>query len=232
MLEARSVAVVGASARAGSFGHRMVSEVSRSTGPLDVHLVNPRYAEIEGRRCVPSLDAIDGPVDLVLLGVPDAALHQQLTTAARRGDRAAVAFGSVVGTAPDGQPLRAAVSGIVAEAGLALCGGGCMGFVNVTRGLRAIGYVEAEELPAGPIALVSHSGSAFSALLRSHRRLGFSLAVSSGQELAPRRRSTSTTPSTSRRPGSPRCCWRRCARPSCCARRWPGPRRRTCPSSH
>ncbi len=184
MLEARSVAVVGASARAGSFGHRMLSEVSRSTGPLDVHLVNPRYAEIEGRRCVPSLDAIDGPVDLVLLGVPDAALHQQLTTAARRGDRAAVAFGSVVGTAPDGQPLRAAVSGIVAEAGLALCGGGCMGFVNVTRGLRAIGYVEAEELPAGPIALVSHSGSAFSALLRSHRRLGFSLAVSSGQELA------------------------------------------------
>ena len=39
------------------------------------------------------------------------------------------------------------------------------------------------QLPAGPIALVSHSGSAFSALLRSHRRLGFALAVSSGQEL-------------------------------------------------
>ena len=58
-----------------------------------------------------------------------------------------------------------------------------MGFVNVARGLRAIGYLERENLRPGPVAFVSHSGSAFSALLRSHRGIGFSLAVSSGQEL-------------------------------------------------
>ena len=66
---------------------------------------------------------------------------------------------------------------------MALCGGGCMGFVNVVEGLRAIGYHEHDPLPAGPIALVTHSGSAFSALLRADRRLGWTLAVSSGQEL-------------------------------------------------
>ena len=58
-----------------------------------------------------------------------------------------------------------------------------MGFVNVARGLRAIGYLENDNLAQGPVAFVSHSGSAFSALLRSHRGIGFSLAVSSGQEL-------------------------------------------------
>ena len=58
-----------------------------------------------------------------------------------------------------------------------------MGFVNVARGLRAIGYVEPDPLPAGPVALVTHSGSVFSALLRTRRGFGFSLAVSSGQEL-------------------------------------------------
>ena len=58
-----------------------------------------------------------------------------------------------------------------------------MGFVNVARGVRAIGYLERDPLPAGPIALVTHSGSVFSALLRTHRRLEYSLAVSSGQEL-------------------------------------------------
>ena len=62
-------------------------------------------------------------------------------------------------------------------------GAGCMGFVNVARGLRALGYVEREVLQPGPIALLTHSGSAFSALLRTHRRLEYSLAVSSGQEL-------------------------------------------------
>src|SRR5262245_38232479 len=97
MLEARSVAVVGASARPGSFGDRMVSEVARSTGRRDLHLVNPNYTEIGGRPCVPSLADLPNPVDLVLLGVPDAALEGQLDLAADRGDGSAVIFGSVVG---------------------------------------------------------------------------------------------------------------------------------------
>jgi acyl-CoA synthetase (NDP forming) len=58
-----------------------------------------------------------------------------------------------------------------------------MGFVNVARGLRAIGYTEADPLPSGAVALVTHSGSVFSALLRTRRAFGFTLAVSSGQEL-------------------------------------------------
>jgi acyl-CoA synthetase (NDP forming) len=65
---------------------------------------------------------------------------------------------------------------------MAVCGAGCMGFVNMARGLRAIGYVE-PDLPPGPAALITHSGSVFSALLRARRGFGFSLAVSSGQEL-------------------------------------------------
>ncbi len=66
---------------------------------------------------------------------------------------------------------------------MALCGAGCMGFVNVVYGLRAIGYTEPDPLPAGPVALVTHSGSVFSALLRARRGIGFTVAVSSGQEL-------------------------------------------------
>jgi acetate---CoA ligase (ADP-forming) len=46
-----------------------------------------------------------------------------------------------------------------------------------------MGYVEPDPLPAGSIALVTHSGSVFSALLRTRRAFGFTLAVSSGQEL-------------------------------------------------
>ncbi len=68
-----------------------------------------------------------------------------------------------------------------------------MGFVNVARGLRAIGYTEPDPVPAGPVALVTHSGSVFSALLRARRGFGFTLAVSSGQELV-----TAPRPTTSR----------------------------------
>jgi acetate---CoA ligase (ADP-forming) len=176
MLEARSVALVGASPRPGTFGQRMVEEVAKSPARPEVHLVNPRYTEIGGQRCVPSLAGLSGPVDLVLLGVPDAALEQQLTLAAERGDRSAVIFGNA-------HELRERLAGIARSGGLELCGAGCMGFVNVARGLRAIGYTEPDPLPAGPVALVTHSGSVFSAMLRTRRAIGYTLAVSSGQEL-------------------------------------------------
>src|SRR3954447_22276727 len=178
MLGARSVAVVGASARPGSFGERLVTEVLRSPSAPVVYLVNPRYDEVLGRPCVASLDDVEGPVDVVLLGVGDDALERELARAAARGDRSAVVFGNAV---LDGQ--RSRLAGIARDAGMALCGGGCMGFVNVLTGLRAIGYLEREPLPAGPVALVTHSGSAFSAMLRTRRALGYTLAVSSGQEL-------------------------------------------------
>lgn len=176
MLEARSIAVVGASERPGSFGDRLTTEALRSEGGPRVHLVHPKYEVVHGRPCVPSLADLDDPVDLVLLGVPDSVLVDQLTLASERGDGGAVVFGSAAGL---GGPLRAAA----ARGAMALCGAGCMGFVNPSRGVRAIGYLERADLTPGPIALVTHSGSVFSALLRTHRRLEYSLAVSAGQEL-------------------------------------------------
>lgn len=178
MLRARSIAVVGASSRPGSFGARMVAEIGRSRGERRVHLVNPQYESIDGTPCLPSLKHVEEPVDLVLLGVGEDSLAEQLDTAARVGAGSAVVFGSAHGV-----QLRHTLRQIAVDAGMALCGAGCMGFVNVVDGLRATGYIERAEIPRGPIALVTHSGSVFSALLRTRRALGFTLAVSSGQEL-------------------------------------------------
>jgi acyl-CoA synthetase (NDP forming) len=182
MLEARSVALVGASARPGSLGARMIAEVTRSPSHPRTYLVNPRYRDIDGVPCLPDLAAVPEPVDLALFAVPDRALEQQLSAAARSQARSAVIFGNAFDP-PGRTGLRSRLAAIAEQAGLALCGAGCMGFVNVARGLRAIGYVEPDPLPAGPVALVTHSGSVFSALLRTRRGFGFSLAVSSGQEL-------------------------------------------------
>jgi acyl-CoA synthetase (NDP forming) len=124
------------------------------------------------------LRELDDPVDLALLAVPDRALESQLRDAAECGARSAVVFGSAHGT-----QLRDALRKIATDAGMALCGGGCMGFVNVEHELRATGYVERETIPGGPIALVTHSGSVFSTMLRTSRALGYTVAISSGQEL-------------------------------------------------
>ena len=174
MLGARSMALVGASARPDTLGSRMIIEAGRASARF--HLVNPRYDSIGGLSCAPSIADLDGPVDVALLGVPDAALPEQLAAAAAAGARSAVLFGSAHG-------VRADVSAIATEAGMAICGAGCMGFVNNALGVRALGYLEPDPLPEGGVSLVTHSGSAFSTLLRARRGFGFRLAVSSGQEL-------------------------------------------------
>src|SRR6266851_1443776 len=198
MLEARSLALVGASKREGSFGARMLTEATKSAAKPVIYPVNPRYADIDGRRCYPSIADLPEPVDLVLLAVPDAALEQQLTLAADHGCRSAVIFGNAhEEPAPgphDAQPgaapavtaapsLRRRLASVAQSAGMELCGAGCMGFANVSHGLRVMGYVEPDPLPAGPVALVTHSGSVFSTLLRTRRGFGYTLVVSSGQEL-------------------------------------------------
>ena len=128
MLGARSMAVVGASPHPDSFGSRMVLEAQR--GSARFHLVNPRYDRIGELPCVPSLADLDEPVDVVLLGVPDAVLADQLAAAAAAGARSAVLFGSAHG-------LRDTLTAIATDAGMALCGAGCMGFVNNALGVRA-----------------------------------------------------------------------------------------------
>jgi acyl-CoA synthetase (NDP forming) len=186
MLEARSVALVGASLRPASFGSRMLEEVSKSSARPRIYPVNPRYAELAGALCYPSLADLPEAPELTLLAVADAALEQQFALAVEVGSRAAVIFGNahedrVAGD--DRPPLRSRLASIARTAGMALCGAGCMGFVNISHGLRILGYTEPDPLPAGPVMLVTHSGSVFSALLRARRGFGFTLAVSSGQEL-------------------------------------------------
>src|SRR6266446_4018546 len=138
MLEARSLALAGASKREGSFGARMLTEAAKSAAKLVIYPVNPRYADIDGRRCYPSIADLPEPVDLVLLAVPDAALEQQLTLAADHGCRSAVIFGNAHEDPAPGMPstpqvaavpsLRERLASLARTAGMELCGAGCMGF--------------------------------------------------------------------------------------------------------
>ncbi len=183
MLEARSVAVVGASRRPGSAGDTMVSElqVGGFNGPI--YPVNPGYEEVRGLRCYPSLAELPEPVDLVILGVKNALLESQLELAGDNGARAAVIFASCLEEEPRETPLAQRLRALADSYSIALCGGSGMGFLNLDSNLRALAFPERDDLRSGPITWLSHSGSVFTALLHNQRGLRFNLAVSAGMEL-------------------------------------------------
>jgi acyl-CoA synthetase (NDP forming) len=183
MLEARSVAVVGASVREGSVGNQSVVELVQGGFDGRIFPVNPKYDEVLGLRAYPSLAEIGEPVDLAILAVSNALLEEQLSLAASSGAASAVIFASGYDEPAEGEPpLTERLSRIAREAGMAVCGGNCMGFANLERRVRALGFYEPKDAPVGGVAFLSHSGSAFSAMIHNTRNLGLNLAVSAGQE--------------------------------------------------
>jgi acyl-CoA synthetase (NDP forming) len=183
MLEARSVAMVGASPRFDTPGNYMVKQLIIGGFSGEVAAVNPRYDEVEGIACYSRLEELPFVPDLVLLAVGNRRLEEQMEEAARCGARGVVVFASALEDPPDDPPLTERLRSIATDAGMAVCGANCMGFADVERGLRALAFEERADLEPGNVAWISHSGSAFSALLHAERGIRFNLAVSTGQEL-------------------------------------------------
>ena len=184
MLEARSVAVVGASVKEFSLGRQMLLELDRGGYEGAVYPVNPGYQEIDGRPCFPSIADIPQPVDLAILGVANARIEAALLDAAKAGAGSAVTFSSLFEEATPGvAPLTDRLAAIAREHGMALCGGNGMGFINMGPNLRATGFGTPDHMRPGPVTFISHSGSAFAAMAFNDRGLRFNLIVSSGQEI-------------------------------------------------
>jgi acetate---CoA ligase (ADP-forming) len=183
MLEARSVAVVGASVKTGSLGRQMMAELRRGGFDGAVYPVNPGYDEVDGYRCYPSLLEVPEPVDLAILGVANARIEAAMADAAELGAGSVVTFSSLYEEPSGGPSLAERVAAIAAARGMAVCGGNGMGFVNVPGRLRATGFATPDDLRPGPVTFLSHSGSAFAAFAFNDRGIGFDLLVSSGQEV-------------------------------------------------
>ena len=94
MLEARSVALVGASQKPGTPGNHMVRQLTVGRFAGEAAVVNPKYEEVEGVACYPTLEEVPFVPDLVLLGVGNRMLEEQMVAAAERGARGVVVFAS------------------------------------------------------------------------------------------------------------------------------------------
>ncbi|MCA9863670.1 MAG: acetate--CoA ligase family protein, partial [Thermomicrobiales bacterium] len=183
LLRPRSIARAGASATPGSFGHALLRQALDSGFAGAVFPVNPTRADIDGVRCYSTFADLPGRVDCAVLAVGDARLEESLRAAIAAGIPTAVIFGAM----PDPEstdPLPARLRDLARDAGLALLGGNCMGYYNAVDRLYISGYPVRERAPAGGIAFISHSGSAFSAMANSGRDFRFSWVISPGQELA------------------------------------------------
>ncbi len=184
LLRPKTVALVGASPKEGSVGRGMIISTGMAGTPSKIYLVNPGYDEIDGQRCYKSLAEIPEKIDMAVLGIANARLEAALDEAIAAGVGGVTIFASGY-LEKDAEPkLTERIARKARAAGIAICGGNCMGFYHLDYGLRVCGFPPPDWIRKGNVAFITHSGSAFSALCHTDRRFGFSLAVSAGQELA------------------------------------------------
>ena len=148
-----------------------------------IYPVNPRLAEIDGAPCYPDLAALPEAPDHVVIGVASQFVEAILDQAIELGIKAATIFASCYLEDDTSPSLAVRVAKKAAAAGMSLCGANCMGFYTPSAGLRVASAASPQGLQKGGIAWVAQSGSAFGALSHNDRRLGFTLAVSTGMEL-------------------------------------------------
>jgi acetyltransferase len=177
----RSVAVVGASPRKTSSGRAVLENLRRAGFPGAIHLVNPRYDEIEGVRAVKSYDALPEVPDLVVIGVPPAAVPDAVDAAARKGTAVGIIITAGLGHGP-GSLAEQCVKNARA-AGMRLVGPNCLGVLEPRVKLNA--SFAAADPPAGDLALISQSGAIAAGLVQwaAARGVGFSAIISIGDSI-------------------------------------------------
>ena len=182
LVEPKSIAVVGASARKRTLGHAAIRQAL--IGGLDgpVYPVNPRYDSILGARCYPSIEALPAPVELAVLALGNERVEAQLSYAIEQGIKAAVIFASGYLEGDRAPLLVDRLRGIARDAGIPICGSNCLGFAQLEAGARATWFNHGW-LEPGPVTLIAHSGSAYYTLAGMDSRMRYNLVVSPGQEL-------------------------------------------------
>ena len=183
VFEPRSIAVVGASTRSWIAG-TVRDNLAQMGSATRCHFVNPKYDELLGQPCYPSLDALPERPDIAVVALNPLRAGLVTQAAADAGIPAVVIpGGGVVEGGAAAAAMQAEVADIARRNGMALVGPNCMGVIDLTvNSATYIGDVS-PYLPRGGVAGIAQSGSVTDAFVQSGSRVGFSRIISCGSEV-------------------------------------------------
>ena len=176
-----SVALIGASTRAGSVGAVVARNLLRSgfTGP--VMPVNPRHRAVEGVLAYPDVTSLPLTPDLAIICTPPPTVPGLVAELGARGTRAAVVLTAGMGhAAADDGGLRQRMLDAARPYLLRILGPNCLGVMVPGIGLNA-SFAHISPL-TGRLAFVTQSGAMATSVLdwATARGIGFSHFVSLG----------------------------------------------------
>ena len=132
LLKPRSIAVVGATDRVGSFGESAARQALKSSVSGPVYLINPSRESLFGHTCYKSIDEIPEVTDVVVICTPRDAIVPILRQAAEMGFGSAVVYASGFSEEHTeiGDALEQEMVEISRKHGFPILGPNCGGLLN------------------------------------------------------------------------------------------------------
>ena len=174
----KTIAVIGASNGDG-FSQALMGTKLRD----GLFLVNPKYKELQGKKCYTSILDIEAKIDYVVIAVPALLVPRVLTECIQKGVKAAHVFtaGFSETGLEDRKVLEDEVQNI-ARGKVSLIGPNCMGICCPKSGLAFIPGVSVKE---GSVGVISQSGTFAEQFLSigELRNIKFSKVISYGNAI-------------------------------------------------
>ena len=133
LMRPRSVAVIGASAESTRIGGIIVSVLQRYKFPGQVFLVNPKYEEIQGFRCYPSLADIpaDAEIDVAIVYLSTNQVNNVVRACGERGVKGlAIITAGFAEVGGNGVRLQHELMATANSYDMAMCGPNSAGIAN------------------------------------------------------------------------------------------------------
>ena len=187
LLNARSVAVVGASSDPSKISGRPLAYMLARGYQGAIYPVNPGRNEVQGLPCYPSIAAIGQAIDLAIVGTAADHVEGAIREGIAAGVKAFVVFSSGFAELDEeGRGRQQRITNLAQEHGVAIVGPNCLGVANSRSGLLATftTALESHALQQGGFSFVSQSGALgaywMDIVLRSG--IGFSQWITTGNE--------------------------------------------------
>jgi acetyltransferase len=155
-----SIAVVGASADTQKLGGGRCFVYLKKSYRGNLYPVNPKYTDMLGVPCYPSLKDVPGKVDLAVLSLPAKQIGGALRECVAQGIKAVCIFSSgFAEVGGSGMEMQREIEALAKKNELCVLGPNCEGYYNIQESIPATFSTSAEkEIPGGKIALISQRG--------------------------------------------------------------------------
>jgi acetyltransferase len=184
----RSIGILGASSDLNKVSGRPLSYMLRFGYPGKIYPINPKYKEIAGVKCYPSINDVPGEIDVLMVIIPAFEILHNLESGLDKGVKAAVIIsGGFAETGEKGRELQEKLTSFAKETGMLIYGPNTTGFlslVNRTVATFSQSLEVIDEMVPGKTGLITQSGAFGAAIFVRAMRvgLGFSHWAATGNE--------------------------------------------------